>query len=394
MQELQPGQNTALTQSRVTVALSWSPASTPLVLDASAYLLGVSGKVASDSGFLFYGQSSVAEGAATLDASSATFTIDLARMPPGIERVALALTIEQGTRRGQKFNQLTGLKLSLTGDLQPIGFALDTQAMQETAVIFGEFYLRNGAWKFRAVGQGFHGGLGPLASHFGVEISDDPDQNSLAAAPVAAPPPPPPPVSLNKITLEKRAPVSLDKGAGSFGEILVNLNWSCKPTGSSGWNPFKKEGAVDLDVGCMFELCNGDKGVIQALGNRFGSFNDTPWVHLMGDDRTGAVTEGENLRINGAHWADFKRILLFAFIYEGVPNWASANAVVTIKSPGQPELAVKLDSHSDRQTMCAVALFENDGGRIRVSKLVDYYAGHPEMDQAHNFGFRWQAGSK
>jgi tellurite resistance protein TerA len=144
----------------------------------------------------------------------------------------------------------------------------------------------------------------------------------------------------------------------------------------------------------MFELHNGDKGVIQALGNNFGNFNDWPWVHLMGDDRTGAVTEGENLRINGAHWADFKRILLFAFIYEGVPNWASADAVVTLKSPGQPELAVKLDSHSDRQTMCAVALLENDGGRIRVSKLVDYYTGHPEMDQAHNFGFRWQAGSK
>jgi stress response protein SCP2 len=197
LQELQPGQNTALAQSRFTAALSWAPASTPLVLDASAYLLGASGKVASDAGFLFYGQASVADGAASLDASSVTFTIDLARMPAGIERVALALTIEQGTRRGQKFNQLTGLKLSLTGDPQPIAFDLDTQAMQEAAVILGEFYLRNGAWKFRAVGQGFHGGLGPLASHFGVEISDDPDQAAPAVAPVAAPPPPaPPPLSI------------------------------------------------------------------------------------------------------------------------------------------------------------------------------------------------------
>lgn len=396
MQELQSGQNTTLAQNRFIAALSWAPESTPLVLEASAYLLGAAGKVAGDAGFLFYGQASVADGAATLDARSATFTLDLGRMPAGVERVALALTIEQGTRRGQRFNQLAGLKLSLTGDPQPIGFALDTQAMQETAVILGEFYLRNGTWKFRAVGQGFNGGLGPLAKHFGVDISDDPDQTAPAAAPVAAPqpPPPPPPVSLNKITLEKRAPVSLDKGVGSFGEILINLNWSRKTVGSAGWNPFKKEAAVDLDLGCMFEHRNGDKAVIQALGDRFGSFNEAPWVQLMGDDRTGAVTEGENLRINGAHWSDFKRILLYAFIYEGVPNWASADAVVTLKSPGQPELSVKLDSHSDRQTMCAVALLENDGGRIRVSKLVDYYPGHPELDQAHGFGFRWQAGSK
>ena len=399
---LQSGQNLALSQLQFAAIVRWSTAAPGLVLDASAYLLGANGKVRSDAGFLFYGQASVANGAATLDPAAATFTLNLGRLPADIDRVALALTIEQGARRGQRFDQVAGLTLTVTGDSEPIEFGLDTQAMQEAAVILGEFYKRNGAWKLRALGQGFRGGLGPLANHFGVEISDDPDQAASAAAPVAAPPPPPPapppapapPVSLNKITLEKRTPVSLDKGAGSFGEIRVNLNWSRKPAGGGGWNPFKKEAAVDLDVGCMFELHNGDKGVIQALGNNFGNFNDWPWVHLMGDDRTGAVTEGENLRINGAHWADFKRFLLFAFIYEGVPNWASADAVVTLKSPGQPELAVKLDSHSDRQTMCAVALLENDGGRIRVSKLVDYYAGHPEMDQAHNFGFRWQAGSK
>jgi tellurite resistance protein TerA len=387
---LQSGQNLALTQLRFVAIVRWSPATAGLVLDASAYLLGANGKVESDAGFLFYGQPSVANGAATLDPSATTFTLDLGRLPADTERVALALTIEQGARRGQRFDQVAGLTLTVTGDSEPIEFGLDTQAMQEAAVILGEFYKRNGAWKIRAMGQGFHGGLGPLASHFGVEISDDPDQ----AAPPAPAPAPAPPVSLNKITLEKRKPVSLDKGAGSFGEILVNLNWSRKPASTGGWNPFKKEAAVDLDVGCMFELRDGRKGVIQALGNNFGSFNDTPWVQLMGDDRTGAVTEGENLRINGTHWADFKRILLFAFIYEGVPNWASADAIVTLKTPGQPELAVKLDSHSNRQTMCAVALLENDGGRIRVSKLVDYYAGHPEMDQAHNFGFRWEAGSK
>ena len=406
MKQLQSGQNTALTQHRFTAAVSWSPASTPLVLDASAYLLVASGKVASDAGFLFYGQASVAGGAATLDAGAARFSVDLAALPPATERMALALTIEQGVRRGQRFDQLGEVTLTLSGDAEPIAYTLDTRSMQETAVILGEFYKRNDAWKFRAVGQGFHGGLGPLASHFGVEIADDPDRAAPAAPPPATPLPPPPPpppppaasappVQLNKITLEKKKPVSLDKGGGSFGEIVVNLNWSRKPPGGAGgWNPFKKDAAIDLDLGCMFEHRDGGKLVIQALGNNFGGFDAPPWVQLMGDDRTGAVSAGENLRINGAHWAEFKRILIFAFIYEGVPNWAAADAVVTLKSPGQPELAVRLDSPSTGQGMCAVALLENDDGRIRVSKLVDYFGGHKQVDEAHGFGFRWQAGSK
>ena len=199
---------------------------------------------------------------------------------------------------------------------------------------------------------------------------------------------------LTKVTLEKLRPVSLDKGSGSFGEILVNLNWSRRPQ-PSGWKSLLgQERGIDLDIGCMYELQGGDKGVIQALGSTFGRFEAAPWIRLMGDDRTGAASEGENLRINGAHWAQIRRVLLFALIYDGVPNWAAADAVVTLRSPGQPELVVRLDSHADRHAMCAVALLENDAGRIRVSKLVDYFPGHREVDQAYRFGFRWQAGSK
>lgn len=389
MKKIQPGQNIALEQLRFSVNVAWMPRETSLTLDLSAYLLGQNSKVASDAGFLFYGQSDVASGAATLEAARARFSFDLARLPADTERVALALTIEQGVRRGQQFSHLKQLVLTVNGDSEPIEFTLDTEAMSETAVILGEFYRRSGTWKFRAMGQGFRGGLGPLASHFGVEISDDPDQAPLAA------PPAPPPVQLQKITLDKKTPVSLDKRGGSFGQISVNLNWSRQSLGeTSGWNPFKKDTSIDLDLGCMLEHQNGDKLVIQALGNNFGSFESAPWVQLMGDDRTGAASDGENLRINGANWSDFKRILLFAFIYEGIPNWAAADAVVTLKSPDQPELTVKLDSPAARQGMCAVAMLENDGDRIKITKLADYYTGHKELDQAHQFGFRWTTGSK
>lgn len=386
MKNIQPGQNIELEQQSFSAQVTWIPKEAKLTLDASAYLLGPNGTVASDAGFLFYGQPSVADGAATLDAATARFSIDLARLPVSTERVALALTIEQGVRRGQQFSHLRELMLTVTGDPEPVVFKLNTEVLTETAIILGEFYRRNGKWKFRAVGQGFGGGLGPLASHFGVEISDDPDEV----------PPVPPPVKLEKITLDKKTPVSLEKNVGGFGEIKVNLNWSRPASDDNhrGWNSFRREAGVDLDLGCLLEHQNGVKTVIQALGNGFGSFDSAPWVQLLGDDRTGAASDGENMRINGAHWSNFKRILLFAFIYEGIPNWAAADAVVTLKSPGQPELVVKLDSPESRQGMCAIAILENDGGRIKITKLADYYVSHKELDQAHQFGFRWTVGSK
>lgn len=405
--QLQAGQNTGLSQTRLTARISFNPTSTPLVLDASAYLLTASGKVQDDSGMAFYGQPSVAGGAVVCDAQARSFALDLARLPAHIDKVALTLTIEQAKARRQSFGQLSEVTLTLDGDAEPHRFTLACAGMSEAAVILGECYRREGAWKFRALGQGFNGGLGPLARHFGVEISDDPETTAAPApapAPIPPPPPPPPapPISLNKITLEKRQPISLEKPRSGFGEMLVNLNWTRQTEGNAkgkagGWGGlFGKggSGAIDLDLGCMVELADGSKGVVQALGNTFGRFDTAPYMQLMGDDRTGAASDGENLRINGAHWDKVRRLVVYAYIYEGTPNWAAANAVVTIKAPGQPELTVHLDSHSDRETMCAIALIDNDGGRIRVTKLVDYYQGHAQLDEAHGFGFRWKAGSK
>ena len=75
---------------------------------------------------------------------------------------------------------------------------------------------------------------------------------------------------------------------------------------------------VDLDLGCMFEFKDGSKGIVQALGNHFGQLDRSPYIFLDGDDRTGSVSLGENLYINGKHWDQIKRVMVFAFIYEGV----------------------------------------------------------------------------
>ena len=137
------------------------------------------------------------------------------------------------------------------------------------------------------------------------------------------------------ISLEKGKKVSLKKGSqAGLGEILVNLNWNARPVKKGLFGMLGGGQGIDLDLGCLFELKDGQKGAVQALGNAFGSLRQPPFIALDGDDRTGAVTTGENLRIDGNKIAIFKRILVYTFIYEGVTNWKQADATVTIKYPG------------------------------------------------------------
>jgi tellurite resistance protein TerA len=206
---------------------------------------------------------------------------------------------------------------------------------------------------------------------------------------------------LEKITLEKKKPISLEKGGQGFDKIVVNLNWNQGTPASGGFlgGLFASKQGVDLDLGCLFELNLRHEGrwvagAVQALGNSFGNLEQPPFIRLLGDDRSGNSAEGEFLHINGRQWEHIRRVLIFAFIYEGIPNWAAADAIVTINTPGQPTLEVRLDSHRNDQGMCAIALLENTGGNIQVTKLVDYFQNHQVMDSAYKFGLRWTAGSK
>ena len=184
-----------------------------------------------------------------------------------------------------------------------------------------------------------------------------------------------------------------------LGEILVNLNWNSKPVKpvKQGFFSSLKGGSkgIDLDLGCLYELKNGQKGAVQALGNAFGNFNNAPYVSLDGDDRTGASVEGENLRINGNKLSEIKRILVYTFIYEGVANWKQADAIVTIRYPGAEDIIVKMDTYDSSNIMCGLAMFENqDDQTFRVEKIVQFYQGHQALDKAFNWGMKWKAGKK
>lgn len=403
-----PGLNALL------IEMAWQ-APPSLEIDTSAFLLGAQGKVSKDEDLIFYNNPStpyIRYKEMPASNSLKQFEVELNKAPADVMKLAFTLTIYDGEKRRQSFSQVNQAYFRILNQVtgaELLRFDLDNHFSVETAIVVGELYRYSGEWKYSAVAAGFAGGLKELCGNFGIEANEDSAPASTQPEPIRQippvaepkqhiPPPPspvsPPPINLNlkKIELKKKGDsINLKKSAGGLGELLINLNWNQKQSGGL----FSRKNGVDLDLACLYELKNGSKGVVQALGNAFGSLQQPPYVMLDGDDRTGSVTTGENLRINGSKISEIKRILIFSFIYKGVTNWSEADGVVTITQSGGPDIVVHLDEHNNRKGMCAIALFRNvDNETFSVERLVQYYGGHREIDEAYGWGLRWVAGSK
>ena len=394
--DLVSGQNCPLTTQSLHILISHGSAPPAMELDVSAFLLNAQGKVSKDEDFVFFNQPIRTDEGVSLEPELSRFTFHLDKTSQTVQKIALTLTINDGASKGQNFSLLKSVtvlvKDFLTG-FELASFALDTTSFTETALILGEVYRYQDKWKFRAVGQGFVGGLQPLAEHFGVTVDEGeqtaPAQNTQTQNDTA------PKLNLSKVTLDKRGQsFSLEKQ--QLSEIIVNLNWNSAPVKSMGFfrNQLAADKGIDLDLACLWEFEQGEIGATQALGNHFGNFHQFPFIELDQDDRSGNSIGGETLRINGRYWPEFRRILIFTFIYEGVPNWSHVDAVITIKAKNQPDIEVRLDSYRDDQFLCAIAMLENINNQVKVTKLVDYFSGHQQMDRAYGWGLNYVAGSK
>ncbi|MER6206517.1 TerD family protein [Streptomyces sp. NPDC001642] len=438
------GSNVPVPTTALRVELGWRSGTGVPDADASALLL-VDGKVRSDGDFVFYNQPAHASGAVRHEGKGGaggqvtdTLLVDLARVEPAVDRIVLAASADGGT-----FGRVPDLYIEVRDAAQNTAVARfdSTGATVETAFVLGEFYRRQGAWKFRAVGQGYDSGLGGLATDFGITV-DEPQQAAPAAtmpppsgppvnlpppsgAPVNLPPPvqppvtmPPPPVAppvspppsatpvrLSKVTLTKAAPsVSLTKQGGTSGALRVNLNWEVRKQ-FSGWGS-KRGRAVamhadlDLDLCALYELADGRKGVVQALGNAYGALQRPPYIHLDGDDRTGASASGENLTVNLDHIKDFRRILVFVTIYEGARSFADLHATVTLQPQHGAAIDFSLDECTVPSTVCALALITNTGGDLVVQREARYLvpdrgvSPQRTVDRVYGWGMNWTPGRK
>ncbi len=151
-------------------------------LDASAFLLNDGGKVRGDADFIFYNNKTSADGSVVHqgdnqsgvgEGDDETLTIDLSKVPADVQKVAFSVTIHEAEARRQNFGQVSNayIRVLNKADNKEIArYDLSEDYSTETAMIFGEIYRSGAEWKFKAVGQGFAGGLGPLAKNFGVNI--------------------------------------------------------------------------------------------------------------------------------------------------------------------------------------------------------------------------------
>lgn len=139
---------------------------------------------------------------------------------------------------------------------------------------------------------------------------------------------------------------------------------------------------------------------MQALGNAFGALQQAPYIHLDGDDRTGAVTSGENLTVNLDQKSRIRRILIFVTIYEGARSFADLHATVTLQPQHGAAIDFSLDECTVPSTVCALALISNDGGDLTVQRearyLVPQRGVSPQrtIDQAYGWGMNWTPGRK
>jgi tellurite resistance protein TerA len=219
--------------------------------------------------------------------------------------------------------------------------------------------------------------------------------------PAVAPAPPAPagPVRLSKVTLTKQAPtVSLAKQGGASGSLRVNLSWSMRSLGKRGLFGKQKTAHLpdlDLDLCCLWELADGRKGIVHPIENNFGALHQPPYILLDGDDRTGGSESGENLTINLDHTADFRRILIYASIYDGAESFAGLDAVATLYPQHGAPIEMRLDECTVQSRAAALFLVENVNGELVVRRESRFILQAPgqfrnqAVDLAYNWGMEW-----
>lgn len=190
---LRKGQKVDLTKTNpglemVVVGLGWdvSGSRSNYDLDASAFLVGPSGKVQSDLDFVFYNNPSGGNGSIIYSGDNRTgaganddeqIKIELNKVPSSIDRIAFTITIHDAQAKGQSFGQVSNAYVRIFNAFtneELIRFDLGREFTIETAIVAAELYRHNGEWKFNAIASGFQGGLAALCRNFGVTVDDEP----------------------------------------------------------------------------------------------------------------------------------------------------------------------------------------------------------------------------
>lgn len=188
---LTKGQKVDLTKTnpgltKIVIGLGWDTnkydGGSDFDLDAAAFLLADSGKVANDADFVFYSNTKHASGSVEHTGDNLTgegdgddeqIKVDLSKVPEDITKIDFTVTIYDAETRNQNFGQVSNAYIRVIDEAtntELIRYDLGEDFSIETAVVVGELYRHNGEWKFNAIGSGFQGGLAALCQNFGVNV--------------------------------------------------------------------------------------------------------------------------------------------------------------------------------------------------------------------------------
>ncbi len=187
---LQKGGNVNLSKeapglTNMVVGLGWDTRATDgaaFDLDGAVFLVKADGKVRADADFVFYNNLKSTDGSVVHsgdnttgagDGDDETVAIDLAKVPADVDKIILAVTIHDAETRKQNFGMVSKAFIrciNAAGNAEIARYDLSEDGSTEAAMVFGEVYRAGTDWKFRAIGQGFKGGLGPLAKSYGVNV--------------------------------------------------------------------------------------------------------------------------------------------------------------------------------------------------------------------------------
>ena len=170
----------------IEVGLGWDTATNsaiPYDLDAEAFMLGENGKVIGDEWFIFYNQPMSPDGSCkhsgdNKDGSGVgddeVIQLQLSRVNLQVAKIAFVISINEAQARGHNFGGVQNAYVRVvdkgTGK-ELIKFNLTDYFKEVTSMTVGELYLKNGEWRFNAVGQGLNTDLAGLCNFYGVNIS-------------------------------------------------------------------------------------------------------------------------------------------------------------------------------------------------------------------------------
>jgi len=204
---------------------------------------------------------------------------------------------------------------------------------------------------------------------------------------------------------------SLSRSGAGSGTLRVNLRWSSTDERRGGvrslrrrLDPGPTQGVssgpkVDLDLGCLYQFTDGQRGVVQAAGARHGDFARPPYVRLDRDDRTGSST-GENLFINMDHSAHFQRLLIFVLLAGGADDLTKVGATLTLYPTSGPALELRLDGATaassaapGRAKSCAAVVIQRTGTEFMLKTEAKFFPGfQSEIDKSYAWGLHWAPG--